>query len=102
MHEPYCKETSPVVIKLIIASVFHLQVQQAHVLDQSTAHVVAPAAEPLLAQPVNRMKHKAKKQAAHKASAGARLVALDSAACLAEMLVMGSGLVEESLVKQLL
>lgn len=90
------------VIKLIIASVFHLQVQQAHVLDQSTAHVVAPAAEPLLAQPVNRMKHKAKKQAAHKASAGARLVALDSAACLAEMLVMGSGLAEESLVKQLL
>ena len=89
------------VSKLIITRVPHLQVQQAHVLDQSTAYAVAPAAEAPSAQPVNRIRQKVKKQAAHKASASAGMVALDSAACLAEMLVMGSGLVEEILVKQL-
>ena len=76
--------------------------QQAHVLVQSTAHVVSPAAAAPTVQPVNIMKQKAKKQAAHKSSAGVGMVALDAAACLAEMLVMGSGLVEEVLVKQLL
>ena len=80
----------------------HLQVQQAHVLVQSTAHVVSPVAAASSAQPVNMIKQKAKKQAPPKASADAGMVvALDAAACLAEMLVMGSGLVEEILVKQL-
>ena len=71
--------------------------QQAHVLDQSTAYAVAPATVAPSAQPVNKIKQKAKKQAAHKASASGGMVALD----LAEMLVMGSGLAQEILVKQL-
>ena len=75
--------------------------QQAQVLDQSTAYAVAPATVAPSAQPVNKIKQKAKKQAAHKASASGGMVALDSAACLAEMLVMGSGLAQEILVKQL-
>ena len=80
-----------------------LQVQQAHVLVQSTAHVVSPIAAAPSAQPIDMMRQKARKQAARKASAGVGMVvALDAAACLAEMLVMGSGLVEEVLVRQLL
>ena len=70
-------------------------------LVQTTAHAMAPAAVAASAQLVNMMKQKSKKQAAHKASAGAGIVALDAAACLAEMLVMGSGLVEEVLVKHM-
>ena len=89
------------VITLIITKVPHLQVQQAHVLDQSTAYAVVLATVAPSAQPVNRMKQKAKNQAAYKASAAVGMVALDAAACLAEMLVIGSGLVEEILIKQL-
>ena len=58
-----------------------------------TAHAVSPAAAPT---PRASSKKTPKKQSARKDG----MVALDTASCLAEMLVMGSGLVEDVLLKE--
>ena len=80
----------------VLCDDLRLQVQQAHELSIQTAHALspAPATQPKSAARSNKA---AKKQSMQKEPAAA--VALDAASCLAEILVMGSGLVEDVLVR---
>ena len=73
------------------------QVRQAHELTLQTAHAVSPAQA---ATSKHGTKKAAKRQSLQNGPAGLGRIALDAASCLAEMLVMGSGLVEDVLVKE--
>ena len=73
-----------------------MQVQKAHELSIETAHAVSPAATTSVGN--NGKASKRLRMANGTAVDGP--VALDAASCLAEILVMGSGLVENVFVKQ--
>ena len=78
-----------------------LQVQKPHALDVALAHVVAPVSS--AAKAPDAWRRAGEKQGARSvdgAAGSALIVALDAEGVLAEMQVMGAGLVEEALVKE--
>lgn len=67
-------------------------VQQPHELNLKTAHAATPKS-------AAGSKKAARKQSTQNGAAAPGVVALDTASCLAEMYVIGAGLVEEVLAK---
>lgn len=73
-----------------------LQDQKAHELAIDTAHAVSPAA----ATSAGKSNKAAKRQRMANGIGVGGAVTLDTSSCLAEILVMGNGLVEDVFVKQ--
>ncbi len=90
LHRTRCEVLCPV-----------LQVQKPHPVDVALAHVVAPAGS--AAEDLGAMKGRRGRERgvrfADSAASSELTAALDAEGVLAEMAVMGAGLVEEVLVK---